>query len=125
MTTFDQFFFSIFTAFKARFKQKANTIALFYISALQIALLFLLGVFFATFLSKMNVSTISSDKSWNLFFISAFVIHLKNWLKYNGKTRMVLNAKYNRSKSKQHNIVLLASLPFICIAFALILLQSL
>ncbi|WGD35570.1 hypothetical protein [Olleya sp. YS] len=125
MTTFDQFFFSVFTTFKARFKQKANAIALVYISALQIALLFLLGVFFATFLDKMNVSTISSDKAWILFFISAVIIHLKNWLKYNGKTRKVLNAKYNRSKSKQHNIILLLCLPIVCVVLALILLQSL
>ncbi|WP_397363900.1 hypothetical protein [Olleya sp. R77988] len=124
MTTFDQFFFTVFTTFKTRFKQKANTIALIYISALQIAVLFLLGMFFATFLNKMNVSTISSDKAWILFVISAIGIHLKNWLKYNGKTRKVLNAKFNRSKSNQHHIGLLLSLPFACLILGLILLKS-
>ncbi len=124
MTTFDQFFFTVFTAYKPRFKQKANSIALMYISALQIALFFLLGVFVATFLTKMNASTISSDKAWTLFVLSAFAIHIKNWLKYNGKTRKVLNAKFNRSKASSHNLMLLLSLPFVSLILGLILLQS-
>lgn len=125
LNTFDQLFFTVFTAFKTRYKQKANSIALLYISALQITLFFLLGVFIATFLTKMNASTISSEKAWTLFVLSAIAIHFKNWLKYNGKTRKVLNAKFNKSKAKQHNLKLLLSLPFVCLALAIILLQSL
>lgn len=124
MTTFDQFFFSVFTTFKPRFKKKANSIALFYISFLQIAVLFVLGVFFATFLSQMNTSLMTSDNAWLLFVVSAIFIHFKNWLKYNGKTRKVLNAKFNRSKASTHHIGLLLVLPFACIILGLILLRS-
>jgi len=124
MTTFDLLFFTVFTAFKTRFKQKANSIALLYISALQIALVFVSGVFIATFLTKMNASTISSDKAWILFAIISFIIHIQNWLKYNGKTRKVLNAKFNRSKPSKHNLGLLLSLPFVCVLLGVILLQS-
>ncbi|QCE41443.1 hypothetical protein [Psychroserpens sp. NJDZ02] len=123
--TFDQFFFTVFTAFKTKFKQKANTIALVYISILQIALCFLLGVFIATFLTKMNASTISSEKAWTLFVLSAMAIHFKNWLNYNGKARKVLNAKFNKSKTKKHSLIMLFSLPFVCLILGLILLQSL
>ena len=98
MTTFDQFFFAIFSAFKPKFKQKANSIALIYISLLQIALLFVVGVFFVTFLSKMHVKTMSISNMWTLFIIFSIVLHLKNWMKYNGKSRKVLNAKFNKSK---------------------------
>lgn len=124
MTTFDQFFFSIFTAFKPRFKQKANTIALFYISALQIALLFVIGVFFATFLSKMHANTISVSNAWTLFIIFAVIIHFKNWMKYNGKSRKVLNAKFNKSKSS-YSLSILLLLPIICFVLGFILLKSL
>ncbi|WP_292943311.1 hypothetical protein [Olleya sp. UBA1516] len=124
MTTFDQLFFTVFTAFKARFKQKANSIALAYISSLQIALFFLLGVFTATFLTKMNASTISSQKAWTLFVLIAIAIHIKNWLKYSGKSRKVLNAKFNRSKASSHNLTLLLSLPLVSLILAIILLQS-
>jgi len=46
MNYFNQLYLTVFSRFKGRFKQKANTIALFYTSVLQIALLFLGGVFF-------------------------------------------------------------------------------
>lgn len=125
MTKFDQIFFIVFTAFKGRYKQKANSIALIHNSILQIALLFLVGVFIAVFFSKMNVSSISSGNAWGLFFISAIGIHLKNWLKYNGKTVKVLSAKFNKKKSDQQNVKWLIAAPFICVVFALLLLQSL
>ncbi|WP_304140574.1 hypothetical protein [Mesoflavibacter zeaxanthinifaciens] len=123
MTTFDQFFFAIFSAFKPKFKQKANSIALFYISILQIALLFVIGAFLVTFLSKMHVKTMSTSSMWTLFIIFSIIIHLKNWMKYNGKSRKVLNAKFNKSKSSYNTSILLL-LPIGCIILGLILLKS-
>ena len=55
MNFFDQLYLTIFNRFKGRYKQKANTIALYYTSILQIALLFLGGVFFIKFLEQMIV----------------------------------------------------------------------
>ncbi|UAB76636.1 hypothetical protein [Mesoflavibacter sp. SCSIO 43206] len=123
MTTFDQFFFAIFSAFKPKFKQKANSIALFYISILQIALLFVIGAFLVTFLSKMHVKTMSTSSMWTLFIIFSIIIHLKNWMKYNGKSRKVLNAKFNKSKNSYNTSILLL-LPIGCIILGLILLKS-
>ncbi|WP_417557366.1 hypothetical protein [Mesoflavibacter zeaxanthinifaciens] len=123
MTTFDQFFFAIFSAFKPKFKQKANSIALFYISILQIALLFVIGAFLVTFLSKMHVKTMSTSSMWTLFIIFSIIIHLKNWMKYNGKSRKVLNAKSNKSKNSYNTSILLL-LPIGCIILGLILLKS-
>jgi len=123
MTTFDQFFFAIFSAFKPKFKQKANNIALIYISLLQIALLFVVGVFFVTFLSKMHVKTMSTSNMWTLFIIFSIVLHLKNWMKYNGKSRKVLNAKFNKSKNT-YSVSILLLLPVICTVLGIIILKA-
>lgn len=123
MTTFDQFFFAIFSAFKPKFKQKANSIALLYISLLQIALLFVVGVFFVTFLNKMHVKTMSTSNMWTLFVIFSIVLHLKNWMKYNGKSRKVLNAKFNKSKNT-YSVSILLLLPVICTILGIIILKA-
>ncbi len=125
MTIFDKFFFSIFLSYKKRFKQKANTIALLYISLLQITLIFLLGCFFAAFFSQMHFDTMSSEKAWTVFVLISIGIHFTNWIKYNGKTRKVLNAKFNKKKTPEHNIYKLWALPLLCIGFGLFFLQAL
>lgn len=124
MTIFDQFFYFMFSRFKERYKQKANTIALFYTSVLQIALAFLLGCFFAAFLSQMHVDAMSSGKACTLFVMLSIAIHFKNWIGYNGKTRKVMNAKFNKKKAPKYNIALLLALPVICIGMGLLLLQA-
>ncbi|AEH00650.1 hypothetical protein [Lacinutrix sp. 5H-3-7-4] len=111
--------------FKLRYKRKANTIALIYTSVLQIAIVFLLGCFFAAFFNQMNYNAISSDKVWVLFIIAAIIIHVKNWLKYNGKTRKIMNAKFTKKKAPNHNFGLLIALPFICFVLAIVFLQAL
>jgi hypothetical protein len=125
MTTFDIFFFSIFNHYKARFKKQANTIAVFYISTLQIALIFLLGCFFAVFLNQMHVNTMSSSKAWTLFIITSVIIYFKNWIKYSGRKRKVLNAKTNKNKSQMYSIWILWLLPIACIGLSMIILKAL
>ena len=124
MTVFDQLFYFIFSRYKTHYKQKANSIALFYTSVLQIAIAFLLGCFFAAFFSQMHVDAISSDKAWTLFVMLALAIHFKNWISYNGKTRKIMNAKFNKKRMPKYNVILLLALPFICIAMGLLLLQA-
>jgi uncharacterized membrane protein len=114
----------MFSRFKEHYKQKANTIALFYTSGLQIALAFVLGCFFAAFFSQMHVDAMSKDKAWTLFIMVSLVIHFKNWIQYNGKTRKVMNAKFNRKKAPKYNMALLLALPLICVAMGLLLLQA-
>jgi len=124
MTVFDQFFYFMFSRFKERYKQKANSIALFYTSILQIALVFLLGCFFAAFFSQMHVDAMSKDKAWVLFIMVSLAIHFKNWITYNGNTRKVMNAKFNKKKTPKFNFALLLALPVICVAMGLLLLKA-
>lgn len=124
MTFFDKIFFFIFTHFKTTYKQKANSIALFFTSVLQIALLFLLGCFLAAFLSQMHVSGITSTKAWTAFVLLSIGLHFKNWMTYSGQTRKVLNAKWNKIKAPKYNLMLLFALPLIAIILAVVLLQA-
>ncbi len=125
MTVFDQFYFNVFNHYKARYKRRANTLAVFYISFLQLSIILVLGVFFAAFFNQMNVDTISSQKAWTLFIITSFIVYFKNWIQYSGRKRSVMNAKLNRNKSRQYNIWLLWLLPICCITLSIILLQVL
>ncbi len=124
MTIFDQFFYSVFSFYKKRYKQKANTIALVYVSVLQISLIFLLGCFFAAFFNKMHAETISSTSAWTLFIIISIGIYFKNWIQYTGKKRMMINTKMIKKKKPQTNIWLLFILPVVTLALAYIVFQA-
>ena len=124
MTIFDQFALSVFNYYKPRFKQKANAIAVFYMSLLQSSILLLLGVFFAAFFRQMKVDTMSSSKAWTLFVLVSVFIYFKNWMSFSGKKRLVLNAKQTKRKSQQHNIWVLWILPPACIALSILLLTK-
>ena len=125
MNFFNQLYLTVFTRFKGRFKQKANTIALFYTSALQIALLFLGGVFFIKFLEQMKVVVMSGSNAWLLFIMTAVFIHFKNWVNYSGRKRRVLNAKLSNKKSLEYSLFMLIVLPVGIIGLALLMLQAL
>lgn len=124
MTVFDQIFYFIFSKYKKQYKQKANNIALYYTTFLQITIAFLLGCFFAAFFSQMHVDAISGEKAWTLFIMLALAIHFKNWIGYNGKTRKIMNAKFNKKKAPSFNFGLLLALPFICVGMGILFLQA-
>lgn len=124
MTVFDQFFYSMFSFYKKRYKQKANTIALVYISVLQISLVFLLGCFFAAFFNRMHADTMSNTSAWTLFVLVSIGIHFKNWMQYTGKRRMMINAKMVKKKKPKTNIWLLWVLPFLVLVLAYIIYQA-
>ena len=124
MTVFDTMVFSMFNHYKIRFKRKANTISIFYISMLQMAILLLLGVFFSIFFNQMNVETMSSSKAWVLFVIASIIIYFKNWIQYSGKKRRVLNAKSTRSKTKRFNVYILWILPIGIVFITILLLKA-
>ena len=124
MTVFNQLFFSVYSFYKTTYKKKANTIAVFYISLLQISLVLLLGSFFAAFFNQMNVDTLTSGNAWTLFIIISIIIYFKNWMSYNGRNRMILKAKMTKKKTPQQNIILLWLLPFASTTVAIILLRS-
>lgn len=125
MNLSDTLFYNIFSYYKPKLKQKANRLAVLYISILQIAFVLLLGVFFAKFFKQMNMVTMSSSKAWTLFSLIAVFLYFKNWMQYTGKRRMMINTKRLKKTSKSnHNIYLLWSLPFVLLVLAYILFQA-
>ena len=120
MNFFDQLYLTIFNRFKGRYKHKANTIALYYTSGLQIALLFLGGVFFIKFLEQMKVVVMSSSNTGLLFVMNAVVLHFKNWVSYSGRKRRVLNAKLSKKKDLGYSMLTLVALPVAIIALSIL-----
>ena len=120
MNFFDQLYLTIFNRFKCRYKQKANTIALYYTSILQIALLFLGGVFFIKFLEQMKVVVMSSSNTWILFVLTSLILHFKNWVNYSGRKRRVLNAKLSNKKDLGYSMLILIALPIAITALSIL-----
>lgn len=122
MTLFDQLFFNSFNYYKkSKFKRKATSIAIWYITLVQLSFLLVLGVFFAEFFNKMNVMTMSSAKAWTLFVIVGIVLYFKNWIQYSGKKRKIINAR--QSKSMSHHIITLWCIPLVALLLALLFLK--
>ena len=125
MTLFDTVFYNIFSYYKSTLKQKANSIAVIYITILQISILLLLGVFFAGFFRQMNMVTMSASKAGTLFVLIAIFVYFKNWMQYTGKRRMMINAKMNKKKSKNtYNIYLLWLLPIAILGLTYVVFQA-
>ena len=125
MTIFNKIYLYLFSIYKEKYKQKANTIALVYVSILQISLVLFSGVFLTVFLSQMNVALLSSSKAISIFFIVALVIYFTNWMSYGGKSRKEMNAKYVKVSKPSCSVNILFLIPIIVVFFALLLLQSL
>lgn len=124
MTIFDTLFFNVFKHYKPTKKQKANSIALYYISTLQCSLLLLAGIFTSAFFNEMNSINFSSESAWTLYLVLCIVIIFRNWIQYTGKKRKVLNAKLNSKKTTDlYNINLLWFLLAVSIALPLAMLN--
>ena len=116
----DTFYITIFNHYKKALGKKSIKIALLYINALEVSITLALATFFMAFANQMKMSIMSSTKFWVLFTLIALFIVSKNWMRYNGKKRIILNSKL---KSKKTSIYLLWLLPLACFALAFILLQ--
>ncbi|WP_370000997.1 hypothetical protein [Winogradskyella sp.] len=116
----DNYYISIFNYYKKSIGKRSLTVALFYINLLELSILLALGAFFMAFAKQMRLVTLPSVKFWVLFGIVALFVIFKNWMRYNGKKRNVLNANL---KSKDISIYLLWFLPIGCFIIAFILLQ--
>ena len=125
MTIFNKLYLYIFSVYKDKHKQKANTLALYYTSILQISLVFLLGSFLAAFLNQMHASVVSQSQAITVLIIAAICIHFSNWMLYSGKSRKELNAKYAKTTKITYSVKILLFLPVIAVLFAFILLMSL
>lgn len=107
---FDNLYLNIFGYYKPKLKQKANTIAVLYISVLQFCLLLLLVLFFVAFGKQMNLAVLSSEKILFILIFSAVIIYFKNWMHYSGRKRNALKAK--NKKTTEYHIVVLWLIPF-------------
>jgi hypothetical protein len=125
MNYFNQLYLTVFNRFKASLKQKANTIALFYVSIVEIAIMLLLGTFFIKFLDQMKVVVMNGTNAWLLFIIASLFIHFKNWLNYSGRKRLILNAKLSKRKDLEYSLFILISLPFGLFGLSLMMLKVL
>lgn len=110
----------IFNHYKKAYGKKSINIALLYVCLLEFSFALALGAFLKAFASQMKMAIMSSTKFWILFAIIALFIISKNWMRYNGKKRNVLNAKLKRNDT---SIYLLWLLPIGCLLIAFILLQ--
>jgi hypothetical protein len=117
----DTFYISVFNYYKKRFKKRTIAIALFYINVLEISIYLALGSFFLAFANQMKIVTMSLQKFSLLFGLVSIFIVFKNWMRYNGKKRNILNAK----PKVKYSISIIWLLPFACIGLAFILLQVL
>ncbi len=125
MNYFNHLYLTVFNRFKARLKQKANTIALFYVSIVEIEVMLLVGIFFIKFLDQMNVVIMNGANAWLLFIIASLFIHFKNWLNYSGRKRLILNAKLSKRKDLDYSLFILISLPFGLLGLSLMILKVL
>ncbi len=125
MSIFDSLFFNIFNHYKTKHKKRSITIAVLYLTLLQLSIILVLGVFFAAFFNQMNIDTMSSEKAWALFIVTSFIVYFKNWIQNSGRKRSVINAKLSKRKSRHYNIWLLWLLPVCCIALSILLMQVL
>ena len=116
----DIFYISIFNYYKKRLGKRSLTIAFLYINFLELSIILAFGAFFKAFASQMRIVILSSTKFWVLFGIIALFVVFKNWLRYTGRKRNILNAKL---KDKATSIYLLWLLPFSSLAIGFILLQ--
>ena len=116
----DNYYITVFNHYKRTLGRRSFTLAMFYINLLELSILLVLGAFFMAFANQMKLVVMSSSKFWLVFvLISCFAV-FKNWMRYNGKKRNVLNAKL---KAKPTSIYLLWLLPFGCLTLAFVLFQ--
>ncbi len=116
----DHYYISVFNYYKKTLGKRSLSLALAYINFLELSIILALGAFFMAFAKQMKMITISSTKFWILFALISVFIIFKNWMRFNGKKRNVLNAK---TKAKNTSIYPLWFLPIGCLAIAFILLQ--
>lgn len=118
---FDSFYISFLNYLKPKFGRKSMTLAFHYISIVEIAFYALLACFFAAFSNQLNIVKISPEKAITISVLCVLFIYGKNWMRYNGKRRMVLNAKSRKAKVEKWK---LAVLPIACIVLAVVFFQA-
>lgn len=125
MNIFDTLYFSLQKNYKPKYRQKANLLALWYVSFLQYGLLLLIGVLIAHFLKGMRTAGLDEVKAWLLYSMVCIFIAFKNWMGYSGRKRKVMIAKGRKKSTGDYNTWMLWMLLIGVFALALLLLMQL
>ncbi len=118
---FDSFYIALLNLTKPKFGRKAVLLTLHYICLTEIAFYMLLACFFSAFASQLNIGKISSGKAIIISILCVLLIYLKNWMRYNGKRRNILNAKSKKHKLQAWKLI---AVPVACIIMAFIFYQA-
>lgn len=123
MDFFDQSYILIREYYRPKYKQRANTFALWYVTILQVGLLLLLGVFLYFFLEEMRTVSVSEDKAWLFFWVFSIIIIVRNWLRYSGRQLKIRRAKNSLSYSPSFKIwqLLLLLIGLYCIPLLMLM----
>ncbi|NRD18773.1 hypothetical protein HNV08_01835 [Winogradskyella eckloniae] len=116
----DKFYITILNHYKKNLGKHSLKIALMYINLLELSITMALGAFFLAFAKQMKMQIMTTTKFWILITLIALFIIFKNWMRYNGKKRVILNAKSVRINT---SIVLLWLIPIAGYLITFILLQ--
>ncbi|WP_296318891.1 hypothetical protein [Winogradskyella sp.] len=91
-------------------------LAFHYVSIVEFLFYLLLGTFFSAFSSQLNLGRISSSKAITIIVIAIILVYIKNWMRYNGKRRLVLNAKYKKKTIQAWKMVVVPIILVVLIA---------
>jgi hypothetical protein len=116
----DRYYITVFNFYKKSLGKRSLLLALLYINVLELSIILTFSTFFMAFAKQMKIITMTSTKFWMLFCLGSIFIVFKNWMRYNGKKRIVLNAK---SKAQKISIYLLWLLPIGLLILSSILFQ--
>ena len=105
MSLFDILYFRVFEFYRNRKNKKAASIAWWYISLFQSALVLVVGILLAEFIDAMQMRSMDAEKAWTVFFLVTLILFGKNYVQYNGKKRNVLRAQISRQNLAKPNII--------------------
>ena len=122
MDFFDKSYLTVQKQYKPKYKQRANSFALWFVSALQIGLLLLFGYFLFLFIKETRTIYLSADKAWLFFILTCLFIIIRNWLRYGGRQLKIRRAKSSATVSSgqlkfSHLLALLISVYLVSFLF--------
>lgn len=112
---FDAFYIGFLNYLKPKFGKIAMRLALYYVNLFEVSFYGLLACFFSAFASQLNIVKMGTENVITITILCTLFIFTKNWLRYNGKRRNVLNAKSKKQTIQPWKFLLL---PMACILLA-------
>lgn len=114
------YYISAFNVLKVRYGKKAINLALYYFTFLEFSIVFMLFCFFMGFARQFHLLNFPTNNVLTLGFLGIIGLLFKNWMKFTGKHRVILNAK-RHSNLKIWQLILV---PLGCLTLGLVFLQA-